>query len=832
MKLAFLVNRCDSLNPEIESLSLSSEDSRVAGSQRQGSRLKHSLIITMLLFAWTLAALGADITVSVVEPSGAMRKGWPVTSGVPFAKGALTNDQSVALVTGDGQPVPLQTEVLVRWPDGSVRWLLLDFQVDLAANQKKLFALRHGAAVSRPTILEPVRVSTRDHRTTIDTGQLRLELSEDGFNPFGAAWTDLNGDGRIANDERITADTGGLFVRDPSSRRFEAAQAPAEILVEQSGPLRVCVRVSGRHADAHGAMFSYVIRLHAFRGQPFVRCSYTFVNDQPEALMTSIKEIGLTARLTPGLGRGEPCILDGQTTQGGRVFQVDERRYERDDQAAGTHAAGWASVAGRKGGFALGLREFWQNWPKAIEARDGAVTLGICPELPKGLYDGKPLAEENKLYYALRGGVHTFKIGVAKTHELWASFFAGQADAGKLAQFFQAAEEPLLATCEPTYASATHAAGEFPPAAKDKLLGYDVWFDRAMTSHLKRRDEIREYGMLNYGDWFGERKVNWGNLEYDLAYGMFIQYLRTGERRFFQRGEQAARHHIDVDVIHATNSHLKNPYGPAPKVGEIWVHCLNHTGGYYTNAPLPVAKSYQMGHSSNFGHVWINGDLDYYYLTGDRRAREVALQAADAMASSMPTSFHTHIRDLGWPMILVLAAYEATGDAKYLTAATQNWQVLKRHLDPKRGWVVRLADDHCNHPSGSPRCEGNVPFMEGLTLGALARYHRHTGNPEVLKAITVGIDQMIRECWLEDVKTFRYTACPLTSKSPDSLTLSLEGLAYEARLTGNSEHRRILNEGFRATLLKGDHLNSSGKGFGQTTFFAPFALGALEELKP
>ena len=31
-------------------------------------------------------------------------------------------------------PIPLQTEALAHWPDGSVRWLLLDFQIDLAAD--------------------------------------------------------------------------------------------------------------------------------------------------------------------------------------------------------------------------------------------------------------------------------------------------------------------------------------------------------------------------------------------------------------------------------------------------------------------------------------------------------------------------------------------------------------------------------------------------------------------------------------------------------------------------------------------------------------------------
>lgn len=794
--------------------------------------------LTMRWFAFSTGA--ADIPFTVEEPSGVPRRSWPVTSGIPLARGILFEAGNTTLLAEDHQPQPLQTDVLARWPDGSVRWLLLDFQADLAAKQKRQFTLRTGSPSSARSISTSIQVNTHPDRLVIVTGPLRLELCRDGFDPLGAVWLDRNADGRFGDGERLTsAGRGGLFVVDAQPRRYEAAQAPADIVVEESGPLRACVRVSGRHAARGGSIFRYVLRLHAFRGQPFVRSFYTFINDHPDALITSIKELGFAIGLAPEPGAAQWQLLDGRRVGGGRVFQVDERHYTRDGEVAGAQAAGWAAVGTQQAGLAVGLRQFWQHWPKSIEVQPGAVILGLCPDFSVGLYDGKPLAEENKLYYALRHGRHTFKAGLAKTHELWATFFAGPPDSAALAGFFQAAEEPLLATCAPAYVSATKAAGEFPPANPGQLADYDRWFERALTAHLKRRDQVREYGMLNFGDWYGEREVNWGNLEYDLAAGMFQQYLRTGDRRFFDRGESAARHHIDVDTVHATNRYLMNPFGSPPRVGEVWLHSVGHTGGYYTNAPLPVEAVYQVGHSANYGHIWITGDLDYYYLTGDRRAREVALQVADMMASGMTSKVGTHIRTLGWPTILVLAAYEATGKAKYIEAATKNWEVLKQSLDPQRGWVVRLASDHCLHPLGSTRaerdqkyhdqrCQGNVPFMEGLTLCALARYHRHTGDPEVLRALTVGIDQMIRECWQEDMKTFRYTACPLSAKTPYGLfLLSAEAMAVEARLTGNREHQRILCEGFQAALRDGAS-SAFGKSLGQMTFFAPFALEALE----
>lgn len=787
--------------------------------------MRHLAVLCVVLSAVTGQTSAVEVKIAVEEPSGVDRTGWPVTSGIPLAEGTLKDHQASALFAPDGTEVPLQTEVLARWPDGSVRWLLLDFQIDLAAKEKKELTLRHGPGVVRATVEDPVRVVTQsDGKVTLEPGPVRLEYDPKRFMPQGTAWLNTGAGGEEPRRVTLNCVADGAWLVDDRGRDHLAHEQEAEITIEQAGPIRACLRVTGHHGPE--PMFRYVARVHAWRGRPWVRVFYTFINDHQESLMAKIRRLELRFWSAEGAGT---CLMDGKPAAEGRLFQVDESRYLVNGEPAGERGCGWAAVGSDRCGLAVGMRESWQNWPKAIrcDSSHGYVALELCPELPADLYDGKPLEEENKLYYQLRDGLHTFKVGVAKTHELWASYFAGKPDVGSLSDFFQAAEDPLLATCEPAHVCSTKAAGDLSPANPEKYFGYDAWLDRALEAQLKRRDTGREYGMLNYGDWYGERGVNWGNLEYDLAHGLFLQYLRTGDRRFFSRAEQAARHHIDVDVVHATNPHLKNPWGPPPRVGDVWLHCLNHTGGYYEDAPLPVSRTYQMGHSTNFGHVWVSGDLDYYYLTGDRRALEVSLEVADAMVSHMPTSYGTHIRALGWPMILVLAAYDATGDKKYLEAATKNWEVLKENIDWERGWVVRLAKGHCLHDE--LQCEGNVPFMEGLTCCALARYHRVTGDPEVLKAITVGIDQMIRECWQEDVKTFRYTACPLSSKAPYCLfMLSTEAMAYEIAKTGNREHLRILRDGVRAAVPTGDG-SDFGKNLAQMIFFTPHGLAALEQ---
>jgi hypothetical protein len=780
----------------------------------------------VLLFLAAPAAVGADVRLTVQEPSGVQRVMWPVTSGIPMRQGALKDPAATALFDANGKQLPLQTEVLARWSDGSIRWLLVDSQIDLNANETKTLLLRHGSSVQRAAVENPVQVVQEPAGpVVIMPGPVRLEYgSQDDkpahFFPQGLA-TLTDGTAGLGHRLTFNCSADGIILRGGQGANYKPQID--QVVVEQAGPVRACIRFSGSHVGQDGStMMRYIARVHAWRNQPYVRVYYTLVNDWQESTMHSFDQLGVSFWVRSG-GRAR-CLLNGQPDLQGPLFQVDENQYLCDGQPAGRRACGWAAAGGDEGGLAVGLREFWQNWPKSIDAGAHRVRLDLFPQLPAGLYDGKPLLEESKLYYYLRDQQHTLKIGAAKTHEMWIKYLSGPPDGEALNQFFQAAEDPLLATCEPAHVSATQAAGRFPPADPQKFGGYDRILSDALDGHLQRRDQVREYGLLNYGDWYGERSVNWGNLEYDLAHGLFLQYLRTGDRRYFLRAEQAARHHIDVDVVHATNPHVKNPWGTPPRVGDVWLHCVGHTGGYYENAPLPVDKTYQMGHSTNFGHVWVSGDLDYYHLTGDRRAREVAIEIADAMAAHMPTQYGTHIRALGWPMILVLDAYEATSEEKYLQAARANWDVLKENIDWEKGWVVRLASGHCLHEDRS--CYGNVPFMEGLTLCALARYHRITQDPEVLRAISVGIDQMIRECWQEDAGTFSYTACPLSSRTPYVLfALSAEAMAYEAELTGNQEHRRILRKGLLATIGKEAEF---GKSLAQLIFFTPHGLAALE----
>src|SRR5687768_7939417 len=83
-----------------------------------------------------------EVVLNEVQPRSVA---WPITTGVPFPKGALTAPERCRLVDDLGKEHPLQAKASATWdgPRGSVRWLTIDF---IATPGRKFF-LEFGADV-------------------------------------------------------------------------------------------------------------------------------------------------------------------------------------------------------------------------------------------------------------------------------------------------------------------------------------------------------------------------------------------------------------------------------------------------------------------------------------------------------------------------------------------------------------------------------------------------------------------------------------------------------------------------------------------------------------
>src|SRR4051812_12577140 len=88
-------------------------------------------------------SLPAEVQITVAASAPPERRGEPLTCGVPWPRGALTDEGGLSLRNHVGQRCPMQAAVLDRWSDGSVRWLLLDWQASL--RDKAVYTLSRSA---------------------------------------------------------------------------------------------------------------------------------------------------------------------------------------------------------------------------------------------------------------------------------------------------------------------------------------------------------------------------------------------------------------------------------------------------------------------------------------------------------------------------------------------------------------------------------------------------------------------------------------------------------------------------------------------------------------
>lgn len=74
-----------------------------------------------------------------------------VSFGLPFPQGVLTNEKNVTLKNAAGQPVPISTSILAKWPgDGSIRSVLVVFKITLAAGANERWKVDYGTPTTSP----------------------------------------------------------------------------------------------------------------------------------------------------------------------------------------------------------------------------------------------------------------------------------------------------------------------------------------------------------------------------------------------------------------------------------------------------------------------------------------------------------------------------------------------------------------------------------------------------------------------------------------------------------------------------------------------------------
>jgi len=702
----------------------------------------------------------------------------PIAFSIPFAQGSLATPAD-AFVADDGRAVPQQWRALSRWPDGSVRWAQVVCPPP-APGATRAVALRKNAprpaapaplALTRSAGDSSITVSGGAFTFSIDRATALARLGLAGERPFVFAVSRLV----ATDDEELPARIDTL-----------------EVL--ESGPLRVTLRAVGFHRSdkrprGYGR-FDVLLTLHAGATHVEIDHSLAVISGDDEENraqeMQRFRAAGIPVRFASA---PELLVESATLAPGQRLFQHEDNAWSVDAHRSGQRAEGLllatppaaknaeAAAPRRPVAFAA-VSDFWQQWPKAFTATADGFDIDLFPRL-RDHRDRNPYAErenEQIWYYYLRTGDYELRQGVEKSHRLFLGW-APDADAARTASRALLVQPVVFPPLD--YFNSTRVATPMlAPFSGGLFDDWDKAFLDSNRSYFDQQAESRWYGLLNWGDWYGERRYNWCNHEYDLPANLFRQAIRFQNPDFFREAVRQTAHRRDVDVV---RRHVD-----AERVGLSYKHSVGHTGGYYKPGEnhgmrLPNyndSDAIFLEGSSTPGHTRVASFFLHHELTGDPRSLETGRAVTDRLFShpllTNPKFNYITAREPGWTLVNLLDAWRSTADKRYLDAANRLADNVLAKADGKGVWMRKLKP----HQTGGDVTHGELSFTTAFQATGMIELHKTTGRADVRENILAVARYIADNLYRPEFKAFVHSPSRTRAQSPRAGGLAGGNLRY------------------------------------------------------
>jgi hypothetical protein len=664
------------------------------------------------------------IPIRVEEQHGIERSHDPVRLGVPVPRGQLFDATCVHLKDESGKHLPCQGRALAHWPDASVKWLLLDFIATLGEGESTVFTLAPGPDVSEDshaTAESSLHLTESAEWVEVDTGKATFIVPRREFSPFSAI--------RVQDNSSPTV--RGSKVRLTDMKGTEYLPIVARLAIEEAGPLRATILVEGNFLSGnHSLPISFKARMAFFGDLPAVQLEFQITNRGAAVHPGGLWDLGdpgsvffsdLSFHFYPygevseiawyAANHKQVCVdRPGQwalyqdssggenwnstnhvdhtgsvavSFRGYRAYKLQNGHRKMIEE--GARANPCVRLFTSSGSMAAGVKDFWQNFPKAMRVDGDCLSIGLFPS-------------ESTRGYELQGGEQ-------KRHTLFL-------DIGPSEQqiMIPAMMNPLHAWVDPVWVEGSKAVSSFVALPNDMQDGSTAYVGNVVegpNSFFNKREIIDEYGWRNFGDLYADHEavnhpgpnplISHYNNQYDFIYGALARYLGTGDRRWFQLMDEAARHTIDIDIYHTSED--KSAYSH----GLFW-H-TDHYRGAGTSTHRTYSRKDGIGGSYGGGpsneHNYTSGLLHYYYLTGDPEAAEAVLELAGwviamddgsrnllgiiddgptgGASSTVSPLFHKPGRGAGNSINALIDAYRLSNDRRFMTKAEE---LIQRCIHP------------------------------------------------------------------------------------------------------------------------------------------------------
>jgi len=298
---------------------------------------------------------------------------------------------------------------------------------------------------------------------------------------------------------------------------------------------------------------------------------------------------------------------------------------------------------------------------------------------------------------------------------------------------------------------------------------------------------------------------------YNSIHTSYELYVRSGDIDYLINGRKWALHHARDQI-----------YLSGPNIG-------------YSKCPQ-ISKT---------RYTYVQGLVDDYFFWGHNETRDVAGIVVDNFYMTHPDKFYYVApgqrnglwteREPGFALIGLVAYYEATNDPTYLTRATERVDKLHEMQMDNGGtaWIHSLYD-HDPSECGDVTNFGVSPWMTGLLLEGIIKYHKLTGYGKARESVLWALDYLMNGCVATGAyagKSFPYmcgcTETIYVDGVPDVSNLMSHAFAYGYVLTTENPYRALALDLIDTAVQFG--YTGSAKHFNQQFRSSGHAIAYLEQ---
>ncbi len=672
------------------------------------------------------------------------QEGLPVSTGVPFPAGTITEPSSLSVRAPDGEIRPTAGRVLVRHPDGSIRWCLVSF----GARTSGIHEVLWDSSSSSPD--PSVTVEKNNGVWSLDNGRLQLTFCERGPGPIGELFVD--GRSLLAKAQDLS-----LNVNDASSSR----EKERNVRVIEQTPLRTRVRVEGAHIRPQGdRCLNYRLDIEIWAGWPVLRLDYHFLNLEAGYPKQHIDRIALDTQwelgsetqrhfvqrryglfgisrhvLNPSRVAIDADLTRGDTHVADPKMLLDDTDYPfyLSPPMDGTHD--WLGVVGSEWAVYAQLHDFLNTRPNRLFSEKGRLSAELWPDSasPVDLPQGRSKRQTVTLAFIRKAEIES---GTEKR-----TGAPVQAPRGIAAVLNAPVHEgrgcvnpAWIAHCREFEQHVALPVGQHirVEANLKKLMHLDMPFTKFdvgdtsshyASSYSKIGGEKRVRPLPGApaipGVWAGSKPSQtyidchepvWANNEYDVIHAFANELMRTGRHELMNTLRLAARHNIEVDFMHYSDHKWLHRATPA--------HSARHT----TTGAYP-------------SHFWTEGLLEYYCLTGDEDALEVAIALGEKTIENFQEPKIRKVlwgfsREVGWSVLTLTCLYDITRDKRFKSLLDEMVNYLVEYDREGHSGAINLSAGN-DRQSLHRQVVGNFFGYQSM-IDAIDKYATVTGRAEVI----------------------------------------------------------------------------------------------------